>query len=71
MAAQLAVITSAVASVSEGAGPDVPATSHPLPLVNVMREDVVGPTLDLDEVLACAPAHQDGQFMAPQILGEE
>ena len=42
IAGELDVITEAVAKVSEVATPDVPATSHPIPLSNVWREDVVG-----------------------------
>ncbi|MFT3943449.1 MAG: Asp-tRNA(Asn)/Glu-tRNA(Gln) amidotransferase subunit GatC [Ancrocorticia sp.] len=71
LAGELAVIADAVAKVSEVATPDVPATSHPIPLTNVMREDVVTATLDRNEVLASAPAAQDGKFLVPQILGEE
>lgn len=44
---------------------------HPEDLVNVVRPDVVAPTLDRDEVLAQAPAVEHGQFRVPQILGEE
>ena len=71
LAGELDVIASAVAKVSEVATPDVPATSHPIALTNVMRADVVVPTLDRDEVLAAAPASEDGKFLVPQILGEE
>lgn len=71
LADELGVIADAVAKVSEVATPDVPATSHPIPLTNVMREDVVVPTLDRDEVLAAAPASEGGKFLVPQILGEE
>lgn len=71
IASELDVIASAVAKVSEVATPDVPATSHPIPLTNVMRDDVVVPTLDRDEVLAAAPAAEDGKFLVPQILGED
>ena len=70
-AGELDVIADAVSKVSEVATPDVPATSHPIPLTNVWREDEVGPTVDRDEVLAQAPAAQDGMFLVPQILGEE
>lgn len=49
---------------------DVPPTAHPLSLGNVLRPDVVGPTLDRDEVLAAAPAAEDGRFRVPTILGE-
>lgn len=49
---------------------DVPPTAHPLPMGNVMRPDVVGPTLTAEEVLAGAPAVEDGRFRVPPILGE-
>ena len=71
LADELGVIADSVAKVSEVATPDVPATSHPIPLTNVMRADKVVPTLDRDEVLAAAPADEDGKFLVPQILGEE
>ncbi len=71
LADELGVIADAVAKVSEVATPDVPATSHPIPLTNVLREDVVVTTLDRDEVLASAPASDGGKFLVPQILGEE
>jgi aspartyl-tRNA(Asn)/glutamyl-tRNA(Gln) amidotransferase subunit C len=48
----------------------VEATSHPFGLVNVVREDVVRPSLDRDEVLAMAPDAQDGRFAVPRIMGE-
>ena len=48
----------------------VDAMAHPLRLRNVFREDVVVPSLDRDEVLAQAPAAEDGRFRVPRILGE-
>jgi aspartyl-tRNA(Asn)/glutamyl-tRNA(Gln) amidotransferase subunit C len=48
----------------------VPPTAHPLPLRNVLRPDVVVPSLDRDEVLAQAPEAEAGQFRVPRILGE-
>ena len=50
---------------------DVPPTAHPLPLKNVLRRDVVVPSLDRAEVLAVAPAVEDDRFAVPPILGEE
>ena len=44
--------------------------TQPLPLENVLRDDVVGPTLDREEVLAAAPAAEAGRFRVPPILGE-
>ena len=41
------------------------------PLVNVLRPDVVQPGLDRDEVLAAAPAAEDGRFRVPPIIGSE
>lgn len=70
-AGQLDVILGAVARVQEVAGADVPPTSHAVPLTNVLRPDVVTPCLDRDEVLAAAPAAEDGRFRVPRILDEE
>ena len=64
-------IMNAVASVSEVATEDVPATSHPIAMTNVFREDVVANTLTQEQALAAAPEAQDGRFAVPQILGEE
>ncbi len=50
---------------------DIAPTSHPLPLVNVTRPDTVVPSLDRGDVMAAAPAPQDGQFRVPPVLGEE
>src|SRR3954462_3486077 len=39
--------------------------TQPYPLRNVLREDVAGPCLDRDEVLAQAPAAEAGRFRGP------
>lgn len=49
---------------------DVPPTSHPYPLQNVVRADEVRPCLDRDEVLAQAPSAEAGMFRVPPVLGE-
>lgn len=49
---------------------DVPPTAHPYELVNVLRADEVRPSVDRDEVLAQAPAAEDGRFRVPPILEE-
>lgn len=49
---------------------DVTPMTQPYPLTNVLRADVVRPCLDRDEVLAVAPAAQDGCFRVPPIGGE-
>jgi len=48
----------------------VPPTAHPLPLANVLRDDVVTPCLDREEVLSQAPAVEADRFRVPRILGE-
>lgn len=71
LAPQLDVILTSVARVTEVATPDVPPTSHALPLTNVFREDVVTPSLPVEAVLAAAPAAEDNRFRVPRILGED
>lgn len=43
--------------------------NNPTHLVNVMRDDVIGETLDRDEVLAAAPLAEDDRFRVPPIIG--
>lgn len=64
-------ILTSIAKVSEVAGPDVPATSHPIPLNNVTRPDEVADVLSLEQALANAPAETNGMFRVSSILGEE
>jgi aspartyl-tRNA(Asn)/glutamyl-tRNA(Gln) amidotransferase subunit C len=49
---------------------DVPPTSHPYPLENVLRADEPRPCLDREVVLAEAPLVEDGRFRVPPVLGE-
>lgn len=71
LAGELDVIVDSIKSVSEVAGDDVPATSHPIPLTNVFREDVVGETLTAEQSLSNAPDSADSRFKVPAILDEE
>ncbi len=68
---QLADILAAVARVSQVATPDVPSTSHPMPLRNVFRDDVARPSLSASDALSAAPDSEDGRFRVPRILDEE
>lgn len=43
--------------------------AQPLPLKNVFRDDVIVQGLDRDEVLAAAPAAEDGRFRVPPSSG--
>ena len=71
LSSEFTVILDAVARVQEVAGADVEPTSHPLPLRNVFRSDVVVASLTSGEALSGAPAQEDSRFRVPQILGEE
>ena len=68
LAGQLDVILTAVADVSQVATADVAPTSHPLPLTNVTRPDVVAPSLTPVQALEAAPASEGGRFRVPRIL---
>ena len=68
---QLDVIVDNIAKVSEVATPEVTATSHPIPLENIFRPDVVGDQLTPAQVLQNAPDAADGRFRVTAILGEE
>jgi aspartyl-tRNA(Asn)/glutamyl-tRNA(Gln) amidotransferase subunit C len=70
LSGEMQVILGAVARVQEVASADVPPTSHPLPVNNVVREDVVIPSLSPTDALSGAPASSEQRFKVPQILGE-
>lgn len=46
----------------------VEPTAHPLPLANVMRDDVVEPSLPREDVLANAPLAEDGYLRVRAVL---
>jgi aspartyl-tRNA(Asn)/glutamyl-tRNA(Gln) amidotransferase subunit C len=71
MTLELGAIVDAVAIVTQVATADVPATSHPIPLTNVYRDDVVGETLTAEAALAGAPDSDGARFRVTAILGEE
>lgn len=71
LAGELSAIVDSVEAVQRVASDDVPPTSHPIPLGNVFREDVVGETLTTEEALAGAPDHDGSRFRVTAILGDE
>src|SRR5436190_16869386 len=62
---QLGDILEAVGKVSELDLSDLPATSHPLSVVNVFRPDVPTPSLPLEDVFANAPERDGDHFRVP------
>ncbi|HWU47387.1 MAG TPA: Asp-tRNA(Asn)/Glu-tRNA(Gln) amidotransferase subunit GatC [Humibacter sp.] len=71
LTSELSQIVESVAKVSEVATEDVPATSHPMPLTNVFRTDVVVPSLSVEQALSSAPDREGDRFRVPPILDEE
>ncbi len=47
---------------------DVPPTSHVLPIRNVVKEDVVKPSYEREQILANAPAVEEGYFEVPKVI---
>ena len=68
---QLGLIADSVATVSKAIDADTPATSPPIPMANVFRDDVVEPSLTQAEALSGAPDSYDGRFKVNAILDEE
>ena len=71
LASQFGSILDAVARVQELNLDGVKATSHPQPLENIARPDVIQPSLSPEDALSGAPAQEEQRFRVPQILGEE
>jgi aspartyl-tRNA(Asn)/glutamyl-tRNA(Gln) amidotransferase subunit C len=71
LTSELAAIVNAVEKVNEVATADIPATSHPIPMENVWREDVVADELTSEQALTGAPDHDGSRFRVTAILGEE
>jgi aspartyl-tRNA(Asn)/glutamyl-tRNA(Gln) amidotransferase subunit C len=67
-AGQLARILEHCATLDAQPLEGVPATSHVIPMTNVLRPDKVTPSLNRDEVLAQAPAHEQGFFRVPRVF---
>jgi aspartyl-tRNA(Asn)/glutamyl-tRNA(Gln) amidotransferase subunit C len=68
MVGELAIILESVAVVQQAPIEGVEPMSHPMPIVNVTRPDVVRPSLGADAVLAAAPAADQQRFSVPRIL---
>jgi aspartyl-tRNA(Asn)/glutamyl-tRNA(Gln) amidotransferase subunit C len=62
---ELGAILDAVSKVAELDLGDVPPTSHPLDVVNVLAEDEPHASLPLDDAFANAPAREGELFRVP------
>jgi len=68
MRAQLDAILTYIDRLKELDVTDVEPTSHAVPRVNVMRDDVVVPCLPQDEALRSAPDRVGEFFRVPRII---
>jgi aspartyl-tRNA(Asn)/glutamyl-tRNA(Gln) amidotransferase subunit C len=68
MTADLGAILDHIQVLTELPLQDVGPTSQVLDLQNVMREDVVQPSLPVEAVLANAPDREDGYFRVRAVL---
>ena len=71
MVGELSVILESVAKVQQAPIEDAPPMSHPMPLTNVTRPDVVRPGLSAEQALSGARDQELGPFAVPRILGED
>lgn len=49
----------------------VEPTSHAVPIVNAMRQDVKTPSLPQEVALRNAPESEDGRFKVPRIIEDQ
>ena len=70
MRAQLAAILTYIDKLNQLDTREVKPTSHVIPMTNVLREDVVSPSLSQDQALANAPDRHEVFFRVPRIIEE-
>jgi aspartyl-tRNA(Asn)/glutamyl-tRNA(Gln) amidotransferase subunit C len=68
---ELGQIITSVAAVQQAPIADVEPMSHPMPITNVTRPDVVRPSLTPEDALAGAPESELQRFAVPRILSED
>jgi aspartyl-tRNA(Asn)/glutamyl-tRNA(Gln) amidotransferase subunit C len=68
---QLSSILEHINVIAEADTSQVPATAHILPLENVMTADRPWQCVSPDELLANAPAREDGYFRVRAVLEED
>ena len=68
MTAQLDAILGYIETLSQLETSGVEPTTTVIPMVSVMREDAVRPSLKQDEALANAPDREDVFFQVPRII---
>ncbi len=69
--AQLSDVLDYMQTLNELDTSDVEPTAHPLPIRNVLRDDVPGEPIGADNALANAPARADDYFKVPKVLDQD
>jgi aspartyl-tRNA(Asn)/glutamyl-tRNA(Gln) amidotransferase subunit C len=68
LAGQLGRILDYIEQLNELDTENVEPTSHVIPMKNVVRPDVIRPSLTRDDAIANAPSDVDGLFEVPKIV---
>ncbi|GKV67036.1 MULTISPECIES: Asp-tRNA(Asn)/Glu-tRNA(Gln) amidotransferase subunit GatC [Sporosarcina] len=67
-AAKIADLIASVENLNEVDVSGVKPMTHPIPMINVLREDTPKDILDREKMLATAEDHEDGLIKVPDIL---
>lgn len=67
---QLSAVLEHISMLEEVDTSDIPPTAQVIELQNVLREDVVEPSLPLDQVLRNAPRSEDGYIRVNAVLDQ-
>lgn len=65
---QLSAILEFADSLKKWDTEDLPPTSHVIPVKNIMREDVIIPCENVENILANAPDEEKHMFRVPKII---
>jgi len=68
---QLSALLEHINVITEADTSQVPATAHVLPIQNVLVADQPRPSCPRDDLLANAPAQEDGYFRVRAVLEDE
>jgi aspartyl-tRNA(Asn)/glutamyl-tRNA(Gln) amidotransferase subunit C len=68
-ATQLEPILGYVGQIAEVDVAGIEPMAHALPVSNVLRDDVVGPSLPIEKVLQNAPESDGSFFKVPKVIG--
>lgn len=70
MREQLSSILDHISTLQDVDTDDIPPTAQVIQLQNVMRDDVVQPSLPREVILANAPKHEDGYLKVNAVLDQ-